>query len=132
VLAEQTEKGDDQAQPIRSAIVTARHPRRRPSRFGDVPSRSGRSLYVGSAMTDTDLPTARSTLAARYVHLLLVCRACSHQSHADLQRLIDEGRGDVPLVQLRFRCSQCGHGKVDALVMPSEDVLTPRADGRGG
>ena len=31
-----------------------------------------------------------------------------HQADADLQKLIDAGRGDVPLTRLKFRCSNCG------------------------
>ena len=39
-------------------------------------------------MTD-DLPTPRTTLAARYVRVLLTCRSCQQQRDADLQALID-------------------------------------------
>jgi hypothetical protein len=47
--------------------------------------------------------------------------------NADLQALVDAGNGDdVPLVQLRFRCSYCGHRDVDVLVVPKERVLGPR------
>jgi hypothetical protein len=28
-------------------------------------------------------------------------------SGTDLQRLVDTGRGDVPLIHLRYRCSRC-------------------------
>jgi hypothetical protein len=52
-----------------------------------------------------DLPTARTTLGARYVRLSLHCGSCGRSRDADLQGLIDAGRGDVPLVNLRFRCS---------------------------
>jgi hypothetical protein len=38
---------------------------------------------------DTDLPTPRTTLAARYVRVLLTCWHCRHQADADLQGLID-------------------------------------------
>jgi len=34
-------------------------------------------------------------------------KACRHQAEADLQPLVDAGRGDVPLKGLRFRCSRC-------------------------
>jgi len=33
----------------------------------------------------------------------VVCKACRHQAHADLEKLVDEGRGDVPLIHLRYR-----------------------------
>jgi hypothetical protein len=50
-----------------------------------------------------DLPTARSTLRARYVTLLV----CRHQAEADLHGLVASGRGDVPMTALRFRCRRC-------------------------
>ena len=30
-----------------------------------------------------------------------------HQGVADLQRRVDAGRGDVPLIELRWRCANC-------------------------
>ena len=42
-----------------------------------------------------ELPTLRTTLRARYVRVLVWCKACRHQRDADLQALIDAGRGDV-------------------------------------
>ena len=50
-----------------------------------------------------DLPTPRTTLRAGYVAVHVWCKACKHQADADLERLAAEGRGDVPLVRLRFR-----------------------------
>ena len=53
-------------------------------------------------MTDVThgLPTPRTTLRARYVSLLVWCKGgCQHQAEADLQALIDAGRGDVPLIR---------------------------------
>jgi hypothetical protein len=35
------------------------------------------------------------------------CSACRHRANADLQALIDSGRGDAPLIRLRYRCSNC-------------------------
>ncbi|HME20016.1 MAG TPA: hypothetical protein VKI44_01390 [Acetobacteraceae bacterium] len=66
-------------------------------------------------MTD-ELPTPRTTLAARYVRVLVFCRSCQHQADADLQAIVDAGRGDVPLTHLRFRCSQCGTGNTGFVV----------------
>jgi hypothetical protein len=74
----------------------------------------------------TGLPTATTTLRARYVDLRLTCRSCLRSGSADLQALVDAGNGDVPLVQLRFRCSYCGHRDVDAQVVLKERVLRPR------
>jgi hypothetical protein len=54
------------------------------------------------------MPTPRSTLRARYVTLLVWCKGgCRHQAEADLQGLVETGRGDVPLTALRFRYSNC-------------------------
>jgi hypothetical protein len=39
--------------------------------------------------------------AARYVRVFLTCRACRHQRNADLQALVDAGRGDLPFTRLR-------------------------------
>jgi hypothetical protein len=53
----------------------------------------------GDAMRDDlhELPTPRTTLESRYVRVLVWCKSCRHQRDADLQALIDAGRGDVPL-----------------------------------
>jgi len=36
--------------------------------------------------------------------------ACRHQREVDLQALVDAGRGDVPLIKLRFLCSNSAAG----------------------
>ena len=59
------------------------------------------------------LPTPRSTLRFRYARVLVWCKACRRQREADLQTLVDAGRGDVPLIRLRFRCSNCGSRLTD-------------------
>jgi hypothetical protein len=51
---------------------------------------------------DDGLPTARTTLRTGYVRVLVFCNSCRHQADADLQALVDAGRGDVPLTELRF------------------------------
>lgn len=77
-------------------------------------------------MTDfASLPTAHTTLRAGYVRGRLTCRSCLHARAADLRGLIAAGRGDVPLVRLRWRCAHCGHRRIDALVAPSDAVLRP-------
>jgi len=43
------------------------------------------------------------------------CRSCRHEADADLHALIDAGRGDVPLIQLRWRCSQCRSARIDMI-----------------
>jgi hypothetical protein len=49
---------------------------------------------------------------------------CQHQAEANLQALIDAGRGDVPLIHLRFRCSICGSDRTD-FVVTSRDNPQP-------
>jgi len=44
------------------------------------------------------------------------CKSCRHQREVDLQALVDSGRGDVPLIRLRFRCSNCGSRLTDWVV----------------
>jgi hypothetical protein len=43
----------------------------------------------------------------------------------DLQKLVDEGREDVPLIHLRYRCSRCGS-------RPTDWVVTSKSGGRPG
>jgi hypothetical protein len=67
-------------------------------------------------MTDANrgLPTPRTTLASALRHALVWCKGgCQHQADADLHRLVETGRGDVPLTSLRFRCSNCGSERTD-------------------
>jgi hypothetical protein len=45
-----------------------------------------------------------------------VLKSCRHQADADLYALVEAGRGNVPLNQLRFRCSQCGTDRTDFVV----------------
>ena len=63
-----------------------------------------------------ELPTPRTTLAARYVAVLVSCRSCLRRKHADLDALAANGRGDVPLIELRWRCSHCRSRLVDFVV----------------
>ena len=63
-----------------------------------------------------DLPTPRSTLRSRYACVLVWCKACRRQREAELQALMGAGRGDVPLIKLRFRCSNCGGRLTDWVV----------------
>ncbi len=63
----------------------------------------------------------RTTLRDGY-RLLVWCKACRRQEGADLQRLVDAGRGDVPLVQLRFRSMNCRSQLTDCVVTGGADV----------
>jgi hypothetical protein len=47
---------------------------------------------LADAMTDTDLPTARTTLKARYDDLQVKCRSCMRMRNVDLQALVDAGK----------------------------------------
>jgi hypothetical protein len=64
-----------------------------------------------------DLPTARTSV-------LVFCNSCRHRADADLQAIVDAGRGDVPLTELRFRCSQCGTDRTN-FVVTSRDNPQP-------
>jgi hypothetical protein len=57
--------------------------------------------------------------------LLVWCTACHHQSPANLQAIIDSGRGDVPLKDLKFRCTKCHSALTDAVVMrlPLREIM---------
>jgi hypothetical protein len=44
------------------------------------------------------------------------CKACRHRAFGDWQRLIDAGKGDVPIVKLKWRCSACGSRLTDAVM----------------
>jgi hypothetical protein len=75
-------------------------------------------------MTD-DLPMPRTTLGTGYVTLLVWCMGgCQYQAEADLHRLVETGRGDVPLTRLKFRCSNCGSDRID-FVVTSRDNPQP-------
>ena len=77
-----------------------------------------------------ELPTPRSTLRTGYVRVLLTCWSCRHQCDADLAALIDAGRGDVPLIQLRWRCSQCRSARIDMICTSHARVLLWRPAAR--
>ena len=74
-------------------------------------------------MSDS-MPTARTTLRSGYVRVLVFCNSCGHQADADLQAIVDAGRGDMPLTELRFRCSQCSTDRTD-FVVTSRDSPQP-------
>jgi hypothetical protein len=54
-----------------------------------------------------DLPTPRSISRTAY-RVRVWCKSCRHAKDADLAALIATGRGDVPLVQMKWRCGNCG------------------------
>ena len=80
-----------------------------------------------SAMSDA-LPTPRTTLRCRYVRMLLTCWSCRHQRDADLAGLIAAGRGDTPLMQLRWRCAACGSRWIDMVCTSHARVVPWRSE----
>jgi hypothetical protein len=71
----------------------------------------------------TDFPTARTMLPNdSWLCVFVWCKACHHQAPADLQAIIDAGRGDVPVKDLSFRCTSCSSALTDFVVM-SRDAL---------
>jgi hypothetical protein len=77
-----------------------------------------------SASAKTPWPTPRTALRTRYVRVLVFCNSCRRQADADLRALVLTGRGDVPLTELRFRCSNCGTDRTD-FVVTSRDNPQP-------
>ena len=65
-----------------------------------------------------NLPTARSMLPQTYLCLWVSCRGgCLRGGAADLQAILDEGQGDKPIKDLKFRCAKCGSRRTDFVVM---------------
>ena len=65
-----------------------------------------------------NLPTARTMLPNDgWLCLWVWCEACDHGAPADLQAIIDAGRGDVPVKDLKFRCTSCSSALTDFVVM---------------
>lgn len=73
-----------------------------------------------------ELPAPRTTLRTGYVRVRVWCKSCRRQRDADLQSLVDAGKGDIPLIHLRFRCSNCGSGLTDFVVTATEATGLPR------
>jgi hypothetical protein len=57
-----------------------------------------------------------------WLALSVSCRGCLHRALADLQAIIDAGRGDVPIKDLKFKCTECGSSLTSAVVT-SRDSL---------
>jgi hypothetical protein len=80
-----------------------------------------RGRSTTNPMTDNP-PTARTTHRAGFLCVLVWCKACHHEAPADLQPIIEAGRGDVPLKDLRFRCTRCGSRLTDSVVMAKDGL----------
>jgi hypothetical protein len=70
------------------------------------------------ALTTDDLPTAR-TLAPTGFKFHVWCKACRHSVDVDLAALIRDGRGDLPLVKIKWKCGRCGSQLTDAVMTGS-------------
>jgi hypothetical protein len=66
----------------------------------------------------SDLPTARDYLKSS-VRLLIWCKACRHQIEIGFPSLVEQGKGNVPIVHLKFRCTNCGSRLTDSVVSGS-------------
>jgi hypothetical protein len=84
--------------------------------------------HDGRSAPDT-LPTPHSTLRARYVRVLVWCKACRHQADADLQALVGAPHGDVPLTRLRFRCTSCDSWLTDFVLTSDQRTIRSRGNG---
>jgi hypothetical protein len=74
-----------------------------------------------------DLPTARSMAPSGFrVHVW--CKACRHSGNADLDALIRSGKGDIPLVRLKWQCANCRSGMTDFVVSGAHFGPKSRAD----
>jgi hypothetical protein len=59
---------------------------------------------------------------------MLRCSACHNEQDADLEALVASGRGDVPLMKLRFRCSRCNSRKTDWQVAQKRRTAATKRD----
>ena len=60
----------------------------------------------GTAALMGDLPTPKDYAGVHTVHA--VCPHCDRWQELDLAAIVTAGQGDVPLIELRLRCSACG------------------------
>jgi len=69
---------------------------------------------------DRPLPTVRTAMQAGCL-VNVVCRDCQNISRLDLARLSDDGRGDVPLIELPLVC-RCG-ARLSWIIVSDEEGL---------
>ena len=65
----------------------------------------------------SDLPTARDYKGNH--RLVVWCRACRFQRELSFRSLVNDGRGDTPIINLRFRCTHCASRPTDCVVSGS-------------
>ena len=73
-----------------------------------------------------ELPTPRTTLLARYVRVLVCARRAGIGAMRTCRPWSMRAAATVPLVNLRFRCSNCGSGLTDFVVTATEETGRPR------
>ena len=59
------------------------------------------------------------------------CKASKHSVDADLDALIRSGKGDIPLVRLKWQCARCRSGLTD-FVVTGTHFGPNRSNGSGG
>ncbi len=90
------------------------------------PSRSHRILVSMLLTSSSSLCASDQGLQISIAPLGSVLGRADHHEDADLHALIDAGRGDVPLVGMRFRCANCGSRLTDFVVTATEATGRPR------
>jgi len=53
--------------------------------------------------------------------VLVWCKVCRHQAEADLEKLVDEGKGDVPLIHLKYEVRPPAHQLQQTASAPAPD-----------
>lgn len=61
----------------------------------------------------TDLPTAKDYKGGH--RLLVWCKACRLQRELTFKSLVADGRSDIAIINLRFRCTNCGSRLTDSV-----------------
>ena len=66
----------------------------------------------------TEFPTSRAYLKSDF-RLIVWCKACRNPRELSFRSLVDEEKGDVPVLNLKFRCNNCGSRLTNAVVSGS-------------
>jgi hypothetical protein len=70
--------------------------------------------------------TAQNVLKAEAI-LRLMCANCDREAKADLAAIVKRGLGDVPITELKFRCSACSSRSIHPhLSSASADRFRPK------
>ena len=63
----------------------------------------------------TEMSTARDFLSAGRT-VSVYCNRCQHRATADLEALVEAGRGDEPMARLPWRCAVCESRRTGLIV----------------